>query len=100
MPKPLLLRRRWSNPGLSWPEIASPGFAGFAMTGADCAVLPTVTAFLMPIRLSENFRALFYAPFYAAHAIGAYDAAGVAVELVHSPDPASTAAALLHGEID
>ena len=26
----------------------------------------------MAIQLSENFRALFYAPFYAAHAIGAY----------------------------
>ncbi len=38
----------------------------------------------MAIRLSENFRALFYAPFYAAHAIGAYDAEDVAVELVRS----------------
>ena len=25
------------------------------------------------ITLSENFRALFYTPFYAAHAIGAYE---------------------------
>jgi NitT/TauT family transport system substrate-binding protein len=55
---------------------------------------------IMAIRLSENFRALFYAPFYAAHAIGAYAAEGVAVELVHSPDPARTAAALRRGEID
>ncbi len=54
----------------------------------------------MAIRLSENFRAMFYAPFYAAHAIGAYDAEGVAVQLVHSPDPASTAMALRRGEID
>jgi NitT/TauT family transport system substrate-binding protein len=54
----------------------------------------------MTIRLSENFRALFYAPFYAAHATGAYDAEGVAVELVHSPDPASTATALRRGQID
>ncbi|HEY7578584.1 MAG TPA: ABC transporter substrate-binding protein [Acetobacteraceae bacterium] len=54
----------------------------------------------MAIRLSENFRALFYAPFYAAHAIGAYAAEGVAVELVPSPDPARTAAALRRGEID
>ena len=44
--------------------------------------------------LSENFRALFYAPFYAAHAIGAYQAEGVEVELLLSPDPARTAAAL------
>jgi NitT/TauT family transport system substrate-binding protein len=54
----------------------------------------------MAIRLSENFRALFYAPFYAAHAVGAYDAEDIAVELVRSPDPASTAAALRHGDID
>jgi NitT/TauT family transport system substrate-binding protein len=54
----------------------------------------------MAIRLSENFRALFYAPFYAAHAVGAYDAEDVAVELVRSPDPASTAAALRRGDID
>jgi len=54
----------------------------------------------MPIRLSENFRALFYAPFYAAHAIGAYQAEGVDVELLPSSDPARTAAALRNGEID
>jgi NitT/TauT family transport system substrate-binding protein len=54
----------------------------------------------MPVRLSENFRALFYAPFYAAFAIGAYQAEGVEVELVASPDPASTAAALRCGAID
>ena len=54
----------------------------------------------MAIRLSENFRALFYAPFYAAHAIGAYQAEGVEVELLSSPDPARTAAALRNGEID
>ena len=54
----------------------------------------------MTIRLSENFRALFYAPFYAAHAIGAYQAEGVDVELVSSADPTRTAAALHSGEID
>ncbi len=54
----------------------------------------------MAIRLSENFRALFYAPFYAAHAIGAYQAEGVEVALLTSPDPAHTAAALRSGEID
>jgi NitT/TauT family transport system substrate-binding protein len=54
----------------------------------------------MPIRLSENFRALFYAPFYAAHAIGAYQTEGVEVELLSSPDPARTATALHSGEID
>jgi len=54
----------------------------------------------MTIRLSENFRALFYAPFYAAQATGAYAAAGVDVELLTSADPARTAAALRSGEVD
>ncbi len=52
------------------------------------------------ITLSENFRALFYAPFYAAHAIGAYDAEKVEVALRDSPDPARTAADLRAGRID
>jgi NitT/TauT family transport system substrate-binding protein len=54
----------------------------------------------MAIRLSENFRALFYAPFYAAHAIGAYRAEGIDVTLLPSSDPARTAAALRSGEVD
>ncbi|HVC63140.1 MAG TPA: ABC transporter substrate-binding protein [Acetobacteraceae bacterium] len=52
------------------------------------------------LTLSENFRALFYAPFYAAFAIGAYQAEGVAVTLRPSPDPAGTAADLLAGKVD
>jgi NitT/TauT family transport system substrate-binding protein len=52
------------------------------------------------ITLSENFRALFYAPFYATFAIGAFDAEGVAVNLRDSPDPARTAADLRAGRID
>jgi len=43
---------------------------------------------------------LFYAPFYAAHAIGAYAAERVDVALRSSPDPASTAAALRAGAAD
>jgi NitT/TauT family transport system substrate-binding protein len=39
------------------------------------------------ISLSENFRALFYAPFYAAHAIGAYAAEGVEVALPNTAEP-------------
>jgi NitT/TauT family transport system substrate-binding protein len=54
----------------------------------------------MAIVLCENFRALFYAPFYAAQAIGAYAAEGVDVELRCSPDPVATAKALLAGEVD
>jgi NitT/TauT family transport system substrate-binding protein len=52
------------------------------------------------ITLSENFRALFYTPFYAAHAIGAYAQQGVEVELRPSSDPNRTAAALRSGEVD
>ena len=54
----------------------------------------------MPIVLSENFRALFYAPFYAAHATGAFRDAGVEVTLKPSPDPAAAARALRSGEVD
>jgi NitT/TauT family transport system substrate-binding protein len=54
----------------------------------------------MTVRLSENFRALFYAPFYAAFTTGAFAAEGVDVVLAPSPDPARTAAALRAGEID
>ena len=31
----------------------------------------------MPITLIENFRAVFYTPFYAAFALGAYAAEGL-----------------------
>ncbi len=54
----------------------------------------------MAIVLSENFRALFYAPFYAACATGAFARAGVEVELRPSPDPLAAAAALRAGEVD
>jgi NitT/TauT family transport system substrate-binding protein len=54
----------------------------------------------MTIRLTENFRAVFYAPFYAATALGAWRAAGVDVAIRESPDPLSTHAALRAGETD
>jgi len=54
----------------------------------------------MTIVLSENFRALFYAPFYAAHASGAFTRAGVEVELRPSSDPLEAARALRVGEVD
>jgi NitT/TauT family transport system substrate-binding protein len=52
------------------------------------------------ITLSENFRALFYTPFYAAHALGAYEAEKVEVRLRESLDPALTAADLRAGRVD
>ena len=54
----------------------------------------------MRLRLAENFRAVFYAPFYAAHALGFYGREGVEVELIPSPAPAAAASALLDGTID
>jgi NitT/TauT family transport system substrate-binding protein len=54
----------------------------------------------MPIRLTENFRAIFYAPFYATQALGFYALEGVEVELRPSPAPAAAAADLLDGTID
>src|SRR5262249_12238208 len=54
----------------------------------------------MRVRLSENFRAVFYAPFYATHTLGYYAAEGVEVELLNSPAPAAAAAGLLDGSID
>ena len=52
------------------------------------------------IRLTENFRAVFYAPFYAAIAIGAYRDEGVEVALRESAAPTDAAAALRAGEAD
>lgn len=52
------------------------------------------------IILSENFRAVFYTPFYAAVATGAFKTAGVEVELRFSPSPAATGAALRAGQVD
>jgi NitT/TauT family transport system substrate-binding protein len=51
----------------------------------------------VPITLIENFRAVFYAPFYAAFALGAYEDEGVEVEHKTSPAPSDTAKALLAG---
>jgi NitT/TauT family transport system substrate-binding protein len=54
----------------------------------------------MRVKLSENFRAVFYAPFYATHALGFYTSEGVAVDLLNSPAPAAATAGLLDGSID
>jgi len=54
----------------------------------------------MHVKLSENFRAVFYAPFYATHALGFYTSEGVEVELLNSPAPAAAAVGLLDGSID
>lgn len=50
------------------------------------------------ITLIENFRAVFYAPFYAAVALGAYRQEGLEVVIKTSTDPASTVHFLLSGQ--
>lgn len=52
------------------------------------------------LRLFENYRFVLYAPFYAAHALGAYDAEGLSVELLPSPGPGRAEAALVAGEVE
>ena len=52
------------------------------------------------IRLSENFRAVFYAPFYATHALGFYAREGVELELINSATPGGATDGLIDGSID
>ncbi|MFZ2004732.1 MAG: ABC transporter substrate-binding protein [Stellaceae bacterium] len=54
----------------------------------------------MRVRLYENYRFVLYAPFYAAHALGAYEKEGVEVELLPSPGPGKAEAALVAGEVE
>jgi NitT/TauT family transport system substrate-binding protein len=54
----------------------------------------------MPIRLMENFRAVFYAPYYATIALGFYKREGVDVELQTSDAPGDAVPKLIDGSID
>ena len=54
----------------------------------------------MAIVLSENFRALFYSPFYAASATGAFKAEGVEVVLKNAANPGDAHRALLDDKVD
>jgi NitT/TauT family transport system substrate-binding protein len=54
----------------------------------------------MPIRLMENFRAVFYAPYYATVALGFYEREGLAVELLTSDAPGDAVPKLIDGSID
>jgi NitT/TauT family transport system substrate-binding protein len=55
---------------------------------------------VMSITLIENFRAVFYTPFYAAFALGAYESEGLDVQRVMSSQPAETMRMLLNGKGD
>jgi NitT/TauT family transport system substrate-binding protein len=52
------------------------------------------------LKLFENYRFVLYAPFYAAHAIGAYAEEGLDVELLPSPGPGRAEAALAAGQVE
>lgn len=54
----------------------------------------------MNIRLAENFRAVFYAPFYATVALGFHREEGVDITLLDSPSPGAGIADLVAGRID
>jgi len=54
----------------------------------------------MRIKLSENFRAVFYAPFYATHALGFYASEGVTIDLLPTSTPGAAIAGLLDRSID
>lgn len=51
----------------------------------------------MKITLIENFRAVFYTPYYASIALGAYSDEGIEIELRASPDAAKTLESVLSG---
>lgn len=54
----------------------------------------------MNIKLAENFRAVFYAPFYATYALGLYNDEGVSVTLLDSASPGNGIADMVAGKID
>ena len=54
----------------------------------------------MRVSLYENHRFVLYAPFYVAHAIGAYSVEGLTVELSPSPGMGLAEQALLEGAVD
>ena len=54
----------------------------------------------MTIVLQESLRGLFYAPYYAALALGAYEKEGVEVRFASAPSPGQAPQALFDGTVD
>ena len=54
----------------------------------------------MPIVLQETLRGLFYAPFYSALSLGAYEQEGVDVRFTSAPTLPDAARRLMTGEVD
>src|SRR5438067_1638251 len=90
-------RRRRGHCGLC-ASFASFALKSFFALRASLKGVPM--AELMQLKLFENYRFVLYAPFYAAHAIGAYADEGLDVELWPSPGPGRAEAALAAGEVD
>jgi NitT/TauT family transport system substrate-binding protein len=55
---------------------------------------------LIPIILNEPFRAVFYAPFYAAEARGAFTRQGLDLRMIHIGNPSEAAEHLITGIAD
>src|SRR4051794_41964099 len=54
----------------------------------------------MALVIQESLRGLFYAPYYAALALGAYDKEGVGVRFVSAPNPGRAPDGLFDGSVD
>ena len=54
----------------------------------------------MKIVLAENFRTVFYTPFYAAYAKGEFARLGIDVSFVESPTPGSAIELMYQGKVD
>jgi NitT/TauT family transport system substrate-binding protein len=54
----------------------------------------------MKLRIAENFRAVFYAPFYAIRALGLAERQGLTVEWLPSDSPGGTIGEVKRGAID
>lgn len=54
----------------------------------------------MALVIQESLRGLFYAPYYAALALGAYEKEGLEVRFASAPTPGRAADGLFHGTVD
>src|SRR3954451_2836695 len=88
------------QPGAGIPRVLCAPSASFALECFRRARKGPRMPEPLCLRLFENYRFVLYAPFYAAHATGAYEAEGLEVELLPSPGPGKAEAALAAGEID
>src|SRR5688572_32188 len=92
--------RRGRNNGRCGNDMAVEDNKRFAGHAHDACGCDQTQARPMKIHLLENFRALFYAPFYATFALGAFEAEGVDVELKSPSGFGNSLAALAAGEAE